>query len=116
MRDATEGASPRQGGHQSPKTQVMANCAELEAQNYQTLLKSTEKAKLHPPLRPRSSPAVALMLIEVAVQPRFSVSLQITQNTTQKHFMDKPNLLKSLVGKWKSSRFKRPNMGKSFGE
>lgn len=115
MRDATEGASPRQGGHQSPKTQVMASCAELEAQNYQTPLKSTEKAELHPPLWPRSYTAVALTLIKVVVQPKFSVSLQITQNTTQKHFMDKPNLLKSLVGKWKSSRFKRANTGKRHG-
>lgn len=101
------------GGHCSLKTKVTARRAELDTKSYQMLLKITKKAKLHPPLRPRSSAAIVLMLIKVTIWPKFSVPLQITQNTTQKHFVDKPNLLKALVGKWKRSRFKRANTGKS---
>ena len=83
---------------------VTARRAELDTKSYQMLLKITKKAKLHPPLRPCSYTAVVPMLIEATIWPKFSVSLQITQNTTQKHLVDKPNLFKSTG--WKMEKVK----------
>lgn len=72
-------------------TGVTARCAQLDTKTYQMFQKITKKVKLHPILQPYSFAVVALMLIQAAICPKISVWLQITQNKTQKHFVDKRN-------------------------